>query len=183
MRNVCVSLAALLLVIGAVPNRADASPVLSIQPTESIVSVGETANVSVVITDVLDLYAFQFSFVFDPAVVSVVNVSEGSFWSATGNFLPGFDTGTGAVEFIADTLNGPTGIGGSGTLAVVSLRLISPAKTALSVSDVILLDSNLGDVVAEVRSANLRVPEASSVLMTLLGLGLGAPLLGRRRAA
>ena len=68
----------LLLALTASPSRA--STIVGFDPTASDVSVGRTFSVDVTITGAADLYAFQFDVAFNPALVQVNSVTEGSFW-------------------------------------------------------------------------------------------------------
>ena len=58
---------------------ADAGAVVSLQPTSSTISSGDTATVDVDISGVSDLYAYQFDFLFAAATVSASSETEGSF--------------------------------------------------------------------------------------------------------
>jgi hypothetical protein len=71
---------------------ADGVPTLSINPASSTVSVGNNVTPDVDISNISDLYAFQFDLSFDRGIVSAVSITEGSFLSAYGCFLAGMLT-------------------------------------------------------------------------------------------
>jgi hypothetical protein len=76
----------------SLPALADGVPTLSINPASSTVSVGNNVTPDVDISNISDLYAFQFDLSFDRGIVSAVSITEGSFLSAYGCFLAGMLT-------------------------------------------------------------------------------------------
>jgi general secretion pathway protein D len=161
------------IVFGAVPARADS--VVSIQPSVSIPGVGETFDVLVEISSVSDLYAFQFDISFDPAILSAIDVTEGSFLPGGGFtfFIPGsIDNIAGSISSTADILlSAVSGVSGSGTLADLQFQALTVGTSPVNLSNVILLDSNLSDIPYNTSNGSVSpVPEPSTVL--LLGSGL-----------
>ena len=67
-----------------------AAPIISIQPATQNVSVNDTVSVNVTITDVTDLYGFQFDLSFSPAVLAATAINEGPFLSSGGRTLSSF---------------------------------------------------------------------------------------------
>jgi Cohesin domain len=67
-------LVSLLICVGTLQG-ATLTPV----PAGDVVTLEEMVAVAIVVTDVNDLYAFQFDVGFDPAILSVVGVSDGLF--------------------------------------------------------------------------------------------------------
>ena len=158
-----------------------AAPVLSID-VGSQISIGGVVDAEVNIADAADLYAFQFDLAFNPAVVVAVSVTEGSFLASAGGtfFGPGtIDNLAGTISFICNTLIGLIA-GGQwqrhpGDDQVFRSR---PGTSVLSLSNVILLDSALGDIDATVRNGAVDVvPEPA----TLLLVSTGVAALVRRR--
>lgn len=82
-----LSFAALLTV-----SRTSASPdaVLSVDPYVSAVAPGQSFSVSTIVTDVSELYMWQFNLTFNKAVVNVVDVTEGFFLKDVGSTFWGF---------------------------------------------------------------------------------------------
>jgi hypothetical protein len=171
------------IVFGAVPARADS--VVSIQPSVSIPGVGETFDVLVEISSVSDLYAFQFDISFDPAILSAIDVTEGSFLPGGGFtfFIPGsIDNIGGSISFTADILlTAVSGVSGSGTLADLQFQALTVGTSPVNLSNVILLDSNLSDIPYNTSNGSVSpVPEPSTML--LLGSGLiGLAGYGRKK--
>src|SRR5262245_16798181 len=62
----CLVIASLAI---ALASAASAAPVLSFAPASTSVTVGDVLSMELVITDVADLFAYQFDISFDPAVL------------------------------------------------------------------------------------------------------------------
>jgi hypothetical protein len=173
-----VVLALLFVAIALNPGPILADAVVSIQPPVSTPSVGSFFDVFVDISDVTDLYGFQFNVTFDPTILSAVGVTEGAFLPGGGStfFIPGtIDNTTGAIGLTGDSLLGPSvGLSGSGTLADISFRALSGGTSPIDLSNIVLLDS--ASAVIPFSSAGGTVspmspiPEPSTML--LFGLGL-----------
>ena len=156
--RVLVALLTLVLACSALP--AAAAPILSIAPIPSV-SVGDTFTVNVDITDVTDLYGYQFDLSFDTNYLQVVpqivngspqDVVEGPFLATGGAtfFIPGVHNGAGTIEFTIDLLLGSvSGVTGSGTLASITFLALAATginPTALTLSNYLLLDSTLAEI-------------------------------------
>jgi hypothetical protein len=166
---------------------AASAATIQIDPASSTIMAGGGAVLNVRITDVTDLYAFQFDLAFDPAILSkdfVPITVEGAFLSAGGGtvFLPGIlDNTVGTVTLIAGTLTGPVpGVSGSGTLVSVSFlgRTLSTrpiATSPITLSNITLLDSAGNDIAADVQNGSVTVitPEPNAALLLLGVMGLG----------
>jgi general secretion pathway protein D len=164
---------------------------VSVQPSSNAVGQGQTLDVSVDISGVSDLYAFQFDLGYDPTILSAISVSEGSLLPAGGStvFIPGsIDNGAGTVTATADTLIGPIpGVSGDGVLANIEFQAIALGTSALSLSNITLLDSTLSQIPfssvdGSVSVLTTAVPEPSFISTLLIGLLVGSGLsLGQSR--
>lgn len=187
--RVRVTLTATLFAIFFTFSSAFAIPVLSISPTSMDVLPGDAFSLNVEISDVIDLYAFQFDLTFDPALLAATAVAEGPFLLNGGStfFIPGvIDNLGGSIVSTADTLLGSVpGVTGSGTLATFSFDALVPGTSPIFLANVFLLDSSLNPIDFSVSDGSVNivdvnvVPEPATWL--LLGSGIGGFAFVRRR--
>lgn len=161
---------------------------MSIIAPAAFVPAGTPVTLDVRIENITDLFAWQFSLAFNPAVLQVTSVTEGSFLSGSGAgtlFGGGtVDNSAGTISFAYDTLIGQVpGVSGFGVLARVNANVLAGGSSPLSFSNTIFLDSALADITVTVTNGVLlAVPEPAA--FWLLGAGLaGIAALRRRQAA
>jgi hypothetical protein len=161
---------------------AAALPLLSLSASQA----GSVVQVEVTASGATDLYAYQFSLNFDPAVLHATTVNEGAFLASAGPTF--FDAGTtdnvgGSVSFVFDTLlSAVPGASGSGILAVIDFSVQQwHTLTTLGLSDVLALDSNLNVLPTQTQGLQLQIPEPG--MLALLAIGLLALTLVMRRGA
>lgn len=155
-----------------------ATPIFGISPALTDTTVGGFFDVTIDITTVTDLYAYQFDLDFDPLVLSAVSIDEGQFLLSGGTtfFLPGLiDNALGLISFTANSLIGALpGVSGDGSLALVRFLAISPGSSSINLSGVALLDSSLTDIASSTAGGRVVVsavvPEPGSALLAALGL-------------
>ncbi len=181
--------AAALGAMAATASAQTAGPVLSLVATPNPGVVGSPVSVAVAITSVVDLYAYQFSLSFDPAVLQATSVTEGAMLPSGGTtfFVDGSINNTlGSISFTAGSLIGALpGVNGNGVLANIGFNVTQAGSSPLNFSDVLLLDSNLLDIAVQVQNGTLvtAIPEPGTWLMFGLGLAGVAGLARRRQAA
>lgn len=176
-----------LCAVAALPLAAQAQATLSAVPASGTVAVGSPLSVAIDIGNVTDLYAYQFTLSFNAAVLQATGVVNGSFLDGAGTTF--FDAGSidntaGTVSFVVGSLIGPiAGATGSGPLASVSFNVTGFGSSTLTLSDVLALDSTLGDITLQITGgAVTAVPEPGAWLMFSAGL-LGMAGLRLRRGA
>ena len=164
-----------------------AVPTLSVAATPNPAQVGSPVALDVLIAGVADLFGYQFSLAFNPAVFQVTGAIEGAFLPTAGATL--FDGGTvnntlGTVTLAFGSLTGPVaGANGGGVLARINFSVARAGSSSLTFSDVILLDSNLATITAQATNGMLTaVPEPASYALFALGLA-GLAAWRQRKAA
>lgn len=163
---------------------ASAAPLLNLAPQNAVVQAGQSVSLDVRLAGVTDLYAWQFDLGFDPTVLAAVSIVEGPFLTSGGfttSFVPGTpDNTAGTLTATAASLIGTvSGVNGDDTIARVTFQALKSGTSALTLANVILLDSGSADITATSLDGTVTVtatvPEPS--LWLLLATG-GVGLLG-----
>jgi hypothetical protein len=171
-------------------NAMAADPVLSFTASPANPAPGGQVTLSFNIAAAVDLYAYQFSVNFNPAVLRAVSGAQGSFLTSVGptSFGPGvINNTTGVVDVVYASLFG-TGPGatGSGTLATLTFNVIAAGTSPITFSDTLFLNSALNTITTQLVNGTVvaAIPEPSAALLLAAGLvGVGAMRLRKARAA
>jgi hypothetical protein len=170
-------------------------PTLSLSAVPATAAPGSTVNVAVMVSDIVDLYTYQFSLNFNSSVLNASGYTDGGFLGSTGidTFGDGgtVDNGAGTISFAFNTLLGPeSGVSGGGVLAYFSFDALAQGMSALTFSDVLFLNSAGQDIALDVRAGSVAVAPATDVpepdSWMLLGAGasgIAAVMLRRRMPA
>jgi hypothetical protein len=142
---------------------------MAVDPREKTVTAHEGAfEVSVVVTDVVDLGAFEFDLVYDPDVVLVEDVQLDGFLGRTGRTTySGTDDSyrlDGRFSFWAYTTPpgsdpGRDGPSGSGVLVTTFLSPIDDGTTPLELEDVLVFDTDGVEIGTELHDGTIFVEE------------------------
>jgi len=120
-------------------------PTVRIEPAQSVVDVGETFTITVMIDQASDLGGFEFALFFVTTTVTVDSVTLGDFPGSTGRTIitvgPTIDNEAGEVRFGAATIGADPGPGGTGELAVIVLTTKGMGTSPLDLQDVLVLDT------------------------------------------
>jgi hypothetical protein len=153
---VWAGLLALLLAMGAMaPALAQEEALVRVVPSSDTVNVGADAlQVDVVVENVENIAAFEFTLEFDPSVVELapdeagqVRAECGSFLGSTGRQVQSVGTSTtdNSLTFRCVSLGPPVSVGGlegpsgSGALASLWLRPLAEGESPLTLHEVTLL--------------------------------------------
>lgn len=151
--------------LAVVFDSAFAAPILSIQPSELTVQSGQTFTLDVAISDVADLYAFEFSLGFNSALLAVNAINEGHFLATGGStfFIEGeIDNATGAILWTANALFGEVlGVDGGGTLAQVSFTALAEGISSISLFGVTLLDSAFSGMDFTIQNGSVAIEDST----------------------
>lgn len=120
-----------------------------IDPAQSVVDVGETFTVTVMIDQASDLGAFQFDLLYITTTVTADGVVMGDFLGSTGRTVspvgPIIDNQAGRVSFGAWTVGSAPGPNGTGTLVIITLTAQDVGISRLDLQEVKVLDTHAGD--------------------------------------
>jgi hypothetical protein len=110
-------------------------PVVSIDPPTISKLVGSTFDINLTVTNVTDLYGWQFNLTFNPSVLNCTDVEEGPFLQQAGTtwLLPmTINNDVGFVFFGATLFPAPgSGASGNGTLATMTFAALDNDTSAL----------------------------------------------------
>ncbi|MBU1752825.1 PEGA domain-containing protein [bacterium] len=146
---------------------------------------GTQFSVDIKVGSVTNLYGFQFDIRFDPNLLEVVSVIEGTFLKSDGTYTTWVSptTGTGSISNIGCTrLGTTTGVSGTGTLAVIKFRAKSEGVSLLDLQNVLLKDNSLPvtqDISSDVADGTVTITTGliSSIFHNALApLGIGKVL-------
>jgi hypothetical protein len=161
-----------------------AAPAFSITGPGGSVYNGATLTLSVNASDVADLFAYQFSIEFDPALFQAISVEKGDFLGpADAGFFDGgtIDNTAGSISLVFETLVGEVaGVTGSGLLNTIQFQVTGHSGVgSFSLLDVAALDSGINEFAVGTSSFTqvIAVPEPTSAWL-LFG---GVLALGGRR--
>ena len=153
------------------------NPTVRIDPIESVVDVGETFTITVMIDEASDLGAFQFDLLYTTTIVTVADVTMGGFLGSTGRpdspVAPIIDNQTGVVSFGGWSLGTDPGPDGTGELAIVSLTAQGSGSSPLDLQNIMLLDTAVQSQEATVEDGTVVVSDAPTPTPTATGTPTG----------
>ena len=169
---------------------AQASPVLSVTPSLSNVTVGDTFTLDIRITGVTDLFSWQLDVDFGGAgLLSASAPTVGGFLGGGQTFgYVALDNGTGMITGVFSALSGSSGVSGDGILASIMFDAMFAGSATVSLLNIELGDSNLDDIfTSDPLSAVVNIaqrgpgqtPEPAT--LALIGIALAFTTATRRR--
>jgi len=110
-------------------------PIVSVDPPTISKKVGMTFDINITVTNVTDLYGWQFNVTFNPSVLNCTDVEEGPFLQQAGTtwLLPMTINNDAGFAFFGSTLFPPpsSGASGNGTLATMAFAVTGNGTSAL----------------------------------------------------
>lgn len=119
-------------------------PTISVDPSTIVVAVGETFSIDVVILNVSDLYGWELKLAWDPDLLNVTAVAEGSFLSSVGSsfFYYNVNLSIGCMVIDCILLGDVEGASGDGVLATTTFFTRNEGECLLNLHEVVLIDSS-----------------------------------------
>lgn len=166
---------------------AHAAPTITLTPSLTNLTVGDSFTLDINIQGAVDLYAWQFDVNFALAgLLDAMAPVDGGFLSPGQTYFAGVvNNGTGTITSIASSMSGLTGVTGDGILASITFQAMLAGTATISAASFQLLDSNLDDIffsineVGNALSATVNVtgpgdpvPEPSGLALAGLALAL-----------
>ena len=146
---------------------------MSLQPQSRTVLAGQLFTVTVAISNVSDLGAFDFNIGYSPSVVTVVTATLTGFPASTGRQVyetgPDIDAVQGTLALGAYSLEStPLGPSGDGALAVITLRAQASGPTGLMLLTANVSDHAANPVTAVLQSGNVTVAVTKMVYLPMV---------------
>jgi hypothetical protein len=163
---------------------ASSTTTVYVHPSSTVVLVGDTFVVEIRISDVSDLYGWEFKLSWDPNLLEAENVTEGEFLKRGGPtfFVEKINNTEGNMLVYCTLLGDVSGVSGDGTLASVTFYAEKKGSSVLDLSDTVLIDSseqsilhtiNDGSVTISSPVGGIRIPaEKFTLLAPWIGTGL-----------
>jgi len=160
-------------------------------PSQTIGAIGNmfTANVSV--SNVFNLYAYQFKLYYNSTVLNGTSVEAGSFLEESGqstlfynkNFTDHYNSTYGIVWIVSALEGNVSGVDGGGALAIIKFKAIDLAiSSPLSLTDVNLSDPNENPIPYVSFGGTVTVlPEFTVTIALLMLILISIPIISIRR--
>ena len=120
-------------------------------PSQTINALRNVLTANVCVSDIFNLYAYEFKLYYNSTVLNGTSVTEGSFLEESGQtpffyveaFTDHYNSTYGIVWIDSTLVGNVLGIDGDGVLATIQFRATAPGNsTSLSLRDVNLSDPN-----------------------------------------
>jgi hypothetical protein len=135
MLSKAILLASMLMLMTVCPLCiAETGTIVSVDPKESSVKVGQTFTVNVNITNVSELMGFDFCLSYDSAILQFAKLEEGSFLRGVGSTFM-INLTTKGLVWMALVLYHPNGLtisaNGTGILATITFKALTVGESLL----------------------------------------------------
>jgi len=144
-------------------------PAVSVSPSSLTVEPEQNFNVDITISDVLDLYGWEFALSWDPYVLDAVNVVEGPFLKGDGRstfFTYSISLIDGRMVVDCTLLGWISGVSGSGILSTLTFCPKNPGECSLDLYNFSLIDSNEQPIFCQTSNGYVRIISPHDVAVT-----------------
>jgi len=119
------------------------STILFVNPETLTVDVGQTFSVDIYVSNVIDLYGWEFKLRWNLTLLDALNITEGDFLRSYGDtlFVINVNNTEGWLRAACTLIGGIPGVNGSGILATVEFYAESVGQTMLDLYDTKLVNS------------------------------------------
>lgn len=117
--------------------------IVFVHPPTNIVEVGQTFFIEIRISDVIDLYGWEFKLEWNPNLLDVFDVTEGPFLNQSGEtfFTKRINNTEGSILVDCTLLGDIPGVNGSGILAYVEFHAENEGSCILDLHSTKLVNS------------------------------------------
>ena len=142
-------------------------PVFVFPATKNVLPTAGSFDLNVNISNAAGVHGFHIVLNLNNAVIQYAASSEGSFLNAGGIYSTLFSftpPGSGVTSVIVDdAILGPYAVSGDGTLFTITFAAVASGSTALTLSSIVLSDSNSNPIPAQLTSGTVNVNNPSAV--------------------
>ncbi|RLI40511.1 hypothetical protein DRO69_12795, partial [Candidatus Bathyarchaeota archaeon] len=116
---------------------------IEVDPSTSTAEIGETFSIDIKITDVIDLYGWEFKLKWNKTILDPLNVIEGTFLKNNGDtyFINKINKTLGYMLVDCTLLGNIPGVSGTGILATVEFSVNGHGECSLDLYDTKLVSS------------------------------------------
>ena len=141
---------------------AQALPLLWLDPTAPVTSVGSVVDVDITLSDVTNVYGTQMDLAFDPTIVQVVGGQLTPGTCPKGDFVPvnSANNTTGVINYAASSLN-PTPACNGGVVATITFECIAEGVSPVTFGSSIVTDPNGAPIVHDTQDGTVECQQVT----------------------
>jgi hypothetical protein len=150
-----------------------ASTTVQVSPSITHVNVGTVFNINVTVTDVTNLYAWEFRLYFLNAIINCTAITEGSFLRSAGttvfiqNITNNYNSTYGRALAACTLLGAGKSVSGSGVLATLTFNATSNGDTNLDLQETKLSNINSQSIPHDTIGGRVRVGPGGATIHDL----------------
>jgi len=130
--------------------------VLYLEPANLSLTPSEDFTVELKVTSITNLKGYSVTISYDPALISLQEVTEGSFLSEKGKTFFYIKEDKGTILIDCALLGTDLSISGEGTLATLSFTCLKAGSTSIEFSLTKTRDNNNKEIITTKRNAKLK---------------------------